>query len=67
MTPGMREIIYLQAGPLANHVGTHFWNTQQAYFDYKCKEEEDESPSVDHDISFREGVSTQVRLGRILV
>lgn len=24
----MREILTLQLGSLANHVGTHFWNSQ---------------------------------------
>ncbi|KAI0789218.1 Misato segment II tubulin-like domain-containing protein [Abortiporus biennis] len=47
----MREIIYIQAGNVANHIGTHFWNTQESYFTY----EEGEDPFVNHDISFREG------------
>ncbi|THU90558.1 tubulin nucleotide-binding domain-like protein [Dendrothele bispora CBS 962.96] len=49
----MREILYIQAGTFANYVGTHFWNTQEAYFTYA---EEDE-PFVCHDISFREGLN----------
>jgi len=48
----MREIITLQLGSQANHVGTHFWNTQESYFTYGSQEE---SP-VDHDIHFRAGV-----------
>ncbi|KAJ3476453.1 hypothetical protein NLI96_g11147 [Meripilus lineatus] len=47
----MKEIIYIQAGNFANHIGTHFWNTQESYFTY----EEGEDPIVEHDISFREG------------
>ena len=46
----MKEIIYIQAGQLANHVGTHFWNAQQNYFTYGGDAKD---PIVDHDISFR--------------
>ncbi|KAF8483626.1 tubulin nucleotide-binding domain-like protein [Russula ochroleuca] len=49
----MKEIIYIQAGNISNHVGTHFWNAQQSYFIYS----EDKEILVDHDVSFREGVS----------
>ncbi|KAN0125798.1 Misato Segment II tubulin-like domain containing protein [Russula decolorans] len=49
----MKEIIYIQAGNTSNHVGTHFWNAQQSYFDYSG----DKEVLVDHDVSFREGVS----------
>ncbi|EMD35050.1 hypothetical protein CERSUDRAFT_107070 [Gelatoporia subvermispora B] len=49
----MKEIIYIQAGSLANHIGTHFWNTQEGYFTY----EEGDDPFVTHDVSFREGVT----------
>ncbi|KAH7927011.1 tubulin nucleotide-binding domain-like protein [Leucogyrophana mollusca] len=47
----MREIIYIQAGSLANYIGTHFWNAQESYFTYG---DEDES-IANHDISFKEG------------
>ncbi|KAI0684692.1 tubulin domain-containing protein [Cytidiella melzeri] len=50
----MKEIIYIQAGRLANHVGTHFWNAQQNYFTYG---EDAEDSIVEHDVSFREGLS----------
>ena len=52
----MREIIYIQAGPLSNHIGTHFWNAQQSYFTYS----DDEEVVINDDISFREGLSPQV-------
>jgi hypothetical protein len=52
----MKEIIYVQAGNTSNHIGTHFWNTQQSYFTYS----EDKEVLVDHDVSFREGVSPRV-------
>ncbi len=52
----MKEILYIQAGSLANFVGTHFWNTQESYFTY----DEHEDPSVFHDRSFREGVTSKV-------
>ncbi|KAI0668848.1 tubulin nucleotide-binding domain-like protein [Trametes maxima] len=51
----MKEILYVQAGPLANFIGTHFWNTQESYFTYG----EDEDPVVFHDRSFREGITTK--------
>ncbi|KAI9441461.1 tubulin nucleotide-binding domain-like protein [Lactarius indigo] len=49
----MKEIIYIQAGNISNHIGTHFWNAQQSYFTYK----EGEEVLIDNDVSFREGVS----------
>jgi hypothetical protein len=52
----MKEIIYVQAGNISNHVGTHFWNAQQSYFTYS----EDKEVLVNHDVSFREGVSPRV-------
>ncbi len=52
----MREILYVQAGNLANYVGTHFWNTQESYFAYS----DDDEPLVNHDISFREGLTRKV-------
>ena len=52
----MKEIIYVQAGNISNHIGTHFWNAQQSYFTYG----EGEDVLVDHDVSFREGVSPRV-------
>lgn len=27
----MREILTIQLGSIANHVGTHFWNAQVSY------------------------------------
>jgi len=51
----MKEILYIQAGTFANHVGTHFWNTQEAYFTYT----DEEDPFVRHDTSFREGINAR--------
>ena len=53
----MKEIIYIQAGQFANFTGTHFWNTQEAYFTYG----EGEQSEIDHDVSFREGSTLTVR------
>ena len=55
----MKEILYLQLGNISNHIGTHFWNTQESYFTY----DEDEDPYVNHDISFREGLSPHASMG----
>ena len=52
----MKEIIYIQAGNISNYVGTHFWNAQQSYFTYSG----DKEVLIDHDVSFREGVSPRV-------
>ncbi|KAL6308792.1 Misato segment II tubulin-like domain-containing protein [Sparassis latifolia] len=51
----MKEVLYVQAGSFANYIGTHFWNTQESYFTYGLDKESD----VDHDVSFREGVTLQ--------
>ena len=53
----MKEILYVQAGSFSNFLGTHFWNTQESYFTYDDDEQE---PQINHDISFREGLSTKV-------
>ncbi|KAJ8482568.1 hypothetical protein ONZ51_g5273 [Trametes cubensis] len=58
----MKEILYIQAGPLANFIGTHFWNTQESYFTYG----EEEEPVVYHDRSFREGLTRKVTLFALL-
>jgi len=59
----MKEILYIQAGTLPNFVGTHFWNTQESYFQYDGDAGADETgePEISHDISFREGMSQKVR------
>lgn len=49
----LRETVYLSFGASANYVATHFWNTQQAYFDYRP---DAPPPLVDHDVSFRAGI-----------
>jgi hypothetical protein len=56
----MKEIVYIQAGALANHVGTHFWNTQESYFTYGSEEDDGEEPLVSNDVSFREGLTNKV-------
>ena len=58
----MKEILYIQAGTLPNFVGTHFWNTQESYFQYDGDEDDGEAdePEINHDVSFREGLSPKV-------
>ncbi|CRK13582.1 hypothetical protein BN1708_010875 [Verticillium longisporum] len=48
----MHEIITLQLGQASNYVATHFWNTQESYFSYA---DDDEEPSIDHNIHWRPG------------
>uniref|UniRef100_A0A1B0DNQ5 Misato Segment II tubulin-like domain-containing protein n=2 Tax=Phlebotomus papatasi TaxID=29031 RepID=A0A1B0DNQ5_PHLPP len=47
-----REILTLQLGNYANYVGTHFWNIQEAGFQY---EPGSGIPEINHDVLFREG------------
>ena len=50
------SIITLQLGHYANHVGAHFWNTQEAGFVYPDGDKT--SPAeleVNHGVLFREG------------
>jgi len=54
----MREILYIQAGPVSNYTGTHYWNTQEGYFTY----DKSDVPLTDHSISFKEGRDLHVRL-----
>ena len=59
----MKEILYIQAGNVSNHIGTHFWNTQESYFTYGDDQDDFVTESlVNHDVSFREGLSTQASL-----
>lgn len=48
-----KEVVHLALGAPANHVATHFFNTQEAYMEYGASGPE---PLVDHDVSFRAGV-----------
>jgi hypothetical protein len=60
----MKEILYIQAGTLPNFVGTHFWNTQESYFQYDDDQGADgaDEPEINHGVSFREGLSSKVWL-----
>ena len=66
----MHEILTLQLGHRANHLATHFWNTQESYFSAfptSATSPSNEAPApsatpppsslVDHDIHWREGIS----------
>ncbi|XP_071447231.1 protein misato homolog 1 [Hetaerina americana] len=49
--PSGQEIITLQLGHYSNFIGTHWWNIQEAGFDYNS-----EVPSeINHDVLLREG------------
>ncbi|KAF9462802.1 Misato segment II tubulin-like domain-containing protein [Collybia nuda] len=52
----MREIIYVQAGTLANYTGTHFWNTQESYL-FDTTIEKSLVDLHDPEVSFREGLT----------
>ncbi|CAG8461115.1 2776_t:CDS:10, partial [Ambispora gerdemannii] len=44
-------------GHFPNFVGTHFWNTQEAYFSYDDPGATSDSPEILHDVLFRTGVT----------
>ncbi|OAC99483.1 hypothetical protein MUCCIDRAFT_122290, partial [Mucor lusitanicus CBS 277.49] len=50
----MREIVTLQLGSLANHVGTHFWNSQEEYFNYGDSTQI-KTDEINHDVLYRQG------------
>ncbi|CAO3655803.1 unnamed protein product [Mucor hiemalis] len=49
----MREIITLQLGSIANHVGTHFWNSQEEYFNYGASNAK--ADELNQDVLYRSG------------
>lgn len=51
-----REIITLQFGNYANHVGAHFWNIQELSFDYTGSK----STDINHNVLYREGTGPTV-------
>lgn len=53
----MRETIYLQAGPTANFLGSHFFCTQFAYF----PENDPDDVPVDLDVVFRNAQTQNAR------
>lgn len=67
----MHEILTLQLGHRANHVCTHFWNTQESYFSSPSsslptlRNSETDVASqdelVNHDIHWREGIDSAGR------
>ena len=48
-------VITLQVGHYANHVGAHFWNTQEASFVYSTQDVT--HLEVNHGVLFRQGVT----------
>ncbi|XP_066245946.1 protein misato [Euwallacea similis] len=53
-----REILTFQFGHYSNFIGTHWWNIQEAGFEYNPS-----LPSeIDHDVLFREGLTPQGRV-----
>ncbi|WFD26066.1 mtDNA inheritance, partitioning of the mitochondrial organelle [Malassezia nana] len=49
------ETVYLSLGSAANAASMHFWNAQQAYFEFH---RDAPPPLVEHDVSFRAGQGT---------
>lgn len=48
-----RELIHLSYGSLPAHISTHYFDAQQAYFDYSPSAPR---PLIDHDVSWLQGV-----------
>ncbi|KAI7824711.1 tubulin domain-containing protein [Gamsiella multidivaricata] len=57
----MHEIVTLQFGHFANFVGAHYWNAQEAHFNYQQPSEEEEpAPElVNHDCLYRVGITNK--------
>ncbi|KAF9209883.1 mtDNA inheritance, partitioning of the mitochondrial organelle [Haplosporangium sp. Z 27] len=57
----MHEIVTLQFGHFANFVGTHFWNTQDAHFNYEQPADDEEvAPElINHDCLYRVGMTNK--------
>ncbi|KAF9110727.1 mtDNA inheritance, partitioning of the mitochondrial organelle [Mortierella sp. AM989] len=56
----MHEIVTLQFGHFANFVGAHYWNTQDAQFNYEQPEDEETTPElINHDCLYRVGVTNK--------
>ncbi|OAQ31328.1 tubulin nucleotide-binding domain-like protein [Linnemannia elongata AG-77] len=57
----MHEIVTLQFGHFANFVGAHFWNTQEAHFNYQQPGDEEETAPelVNHDCLYRIGMTSK--------
>lgn len=53
-----REIITFQFGNYSNYIGAHWWNVQEAGFNY---DQSNYAPSdINHDVLFREGQDYRV-------
>ncbi|KDR19639.1 protein misato homolog 1 isoform X2 [Zootermopsis nevadensis] len=50
-----REIVTLQFGCYSNFIGAHWWNLQEAGFEYNA----DNPSEINHDVLFREGVTSK--------
>lgn len=58
----MKEIIYIQAGSSANHIGSHFWNIQENYFPFEDDANAEVAGEVDYGVSYREGRTKKVSI-----
>ena len=61
-------VITLQVGHYANHVGTHFWNTQEASFVYAADSTTQDVAhlEVNHGVLFRQGVTPRGEVSMIV-
>ncbi|KAF9352442.1 mtDNA inheritance, partitioning of the mitochondrial organelle [Mortierella sp. AD094] len=57
----MHEIFTLQFGHFANFVGAHYWNTQDAHFNYEQPADDEElAPElINHDCLYRVGMTSK--------
>ncbi|KAG0021799.1 mtDNA inheritance, partitioning of the mitochondrial organelle [Entomortierella chlamydospora] len=58
----MHEIVTLQFGHFANFVGAHYWNTQDAHFNYEQPADDEEiTPElINHDCLYRIGMTSKL-------
>lgn len=53
----MHELLHVQLGPRANHLGTHAWNIAESHFAYS---DTDTDYDIDHGVDWREGFGREV-------
>lgn len=62
----MHEIIHLQFGPRANHIGTHLWNLAESQFQYG-DDDGGLDYGIDWEVDWREGIGREVRCPSLLL
>lgn len=59
-----KEILTLQFGHYPNYIGTHWWNIQEAGFNYNPN---DVPSEINHDVLYREGLTSKVSMVSLIM